>query len=658
MPPVRIIETNYNHALAEQLSWRLPLCDVIPQATGLLERTQLQPDVYIELPSGFPVILECKYDLAGHAKSVEAKALERLGLKSQKLGREVQVAIAVLYPAELRSHAGSQEQALATADLKYAVFTNRLDGPARFPAAGWLQGGLDSLANLVENMAVAEQPAADLPYQLERAIITGAGWLTDKTQPASPTEQKLGEILRLAPGERTTRTAVTIILNALVFHSSVAANYSGILSPDQLVSQANKKRRSLAQSDVLGVWDKIIEEINYGDVFAIATDLLRAISDDVRAPRMLHSLVGIAKQQAELAAQTAQDVAGQALNRLTSGEALPATRHTLPPAAALLAALAADRLSVDLADQQTIEGLRIADFACGSGGLLAAAYRELSQRAKRYGLDDEKLHKFMLEDGLIGADSRHAAVHLTVAALSAMHPITTYGRTRFQVVPYGHQPDGSFRVGTWQRNEAAHQTTLWDDTTLVSASDSAELCEPAGSSAESEVTDQSLDLVIMNPPRTGSTNLASQQTGQGSTARTAAGFIELGLAKLKPTGVLALVLPVSFSAGITWQHAREIIARECADITIISLASANPKQQSFSAGATGAEILLVATRRERLLPAKAYRHENWNWVNLASYPETIAAAAETAAAIGHTQQGAVKMAHRTIGRLVSEEPRL
>ena len=130
----RIGEINYNAALAAQLTRRLPRGKVTPQATGLLEPTQLMPDVYIHLPGSMPVILECKYDLPGYGQAVEAAAVKRLGLKSTNSGQTIQQAIAVLYPRELQLHSGLLEPALERTIFKYAVLFDNPDGPVRFPA--------------------------------------------------------------------------------------------------------------------------------------------------------------------------------------------------------------------------------------------------------------------------------------------------------------------------------------------------------------------------------------------------------------------------------------------------------------------------------------------------------------------------------------------
>ena len=696
MTPKHITEPNYNHALAEQLQRRLPGWEVTPQSTGVLEHVSQQPDVFIELPNGLPVVVECKYDLSGHAKAVAAEAVQRLGRSSNAQDHQVEQAVAVLYPAELRLRASGLEQALADTTLRYAAFSNSPGGPVRFPTTGWLQGGLDSLADLIENIAVDEPQIQDVRRQFERAITTGANRLVEFNHWDSPTIQNLAQVLRQPPGEQTTRMAVTIMLNALVFQANVADKHTGIQSVTQLLDQATQENRRLTQSDVLLCWREIINEINYRSVFVIAADALSAISSEARAAQMLEVLVGPAQQLASLTTQTVQDLAGQVLGRLVSDRKLLGTFYTPPPTAALLAGLAINRLTVDWGDQQAIEKLQIADVACGTGALLSAAQRQIFQRARRQGINDEKLHKALMEDMLVGADVLPAAVHITTTMLAAAHPKVPYDRTRTHIMPYGRQPDGSVRLGSLHLLQAARNPTLWDDHTPASGdsgnannnsnpSGDGGPGEPIGISTHLELPRQSLDLVIMNPPVTRKTAPPSNQTGPTSTAdftefglteadrrdmaaalrqlpghnpsQTASHsqasltihFTHLALELVKPGGVIALVLPAAFATAAAWSQTRTAIAQQCTHITLVTLTGADSQQQSFSADTARAELLLIATRRDQPLPDTSRQPEDWRWVTLTSRPDTPAAAAVAAAAIHRTPQGTLRLGPTAIG---------
>ena len=87
------------------------------------------------------------------------------------------------------------------------------------------------------------------------------------------------------------------------------------------------------------------------------------------------------------------------------------------------------------------QGLRVADFACGTGALLSAVYLRIQSRVRRRGIDDADLYSRMLEDVFVGCDIMPAAVHITAAALSSAHPSVDYTKTETHVMPFGPDED-------------------------------------------------------------------------------------------------------------------------------------------------------------------------------------------------------------------------
>ena len=72
----------------------------------------------------------------------------------------------------------------------------------------------------------------------------------------------------------------------------------------------------------------------------------------------------------------------------------------------------------------------------------------------------------------------------------------------------------------------------------------------------------------------------------------ASAFAALAHRKLKPGGVLALVLPLSAAAGLSWQGFRHMLAQGYTDLTVLSIA-ANGKDMSFSSDTGMAECLVI-----------------------------------------------------------------
>lgn len=666
-----ITETNYNTKLAEMLEARLPRWTVVPQATNVLQNASKEPDVFIELPSGLPLILECKYDEQGSLAQVESDAKGRLGQNTKSLGRLVEQSIAVLYPPELKTHAGPREQALAAATLKFAVFSMSEPGKhTRFPEADWLEGGIDDLADFVENVAVSEQMIREALDHFTNAINAAASRLTG-LRLASRTESKLGDVLHQAPGEQTTRMAMAILLNAMVFQSTVAANHDEVESISQLAAKARQMQRTLSQNDVLTVWQYILTDINYWPIFAIATEILFSIDDEAAAASMLQSLANSVDHLVQLTAQTVQDLAGQIFGRLISDRKFLATFYTLPASATLLAELAVSQLDVNWSDDKAVTSLKIADFACGTGALLSAAYRQVSQRYRRTGGNDEKIHRGMLENVLIGADIMPAAVHITASMLSSVHPNIDYTSTLTHVMPYGEQTDNTIKIGSLHLIKDNEAQTLFGDgsrvLTNVGEEEHSTLSAPHGE----------LDLVIMNPPFTsstgdqrtddvpmpafagfGSSKIAQakmvcelnkiykgidEPTAKHGNAGLATNFIDLAVIKAKAGGVVAFVLPSTFAAGDSWEKSRETIAKKCENVYVISIAAPTAKKSSFSADTNLAEVLVVATRREEDITDNYYAEEDWRWVSLTDRPSLPVVAVEISKQIAKFQLGEQKI---------------
>ena len=464
-----------------------------------------------------------------------------------------------------------------------------------------------------------------------------------------PIDRQLGQILRQVPSQQTTLLALVAVLNAMVFQSSVATIYDEVQSIAELAGKAANDGRSLALSDVLKVWREITEEINYRAVFDIATEALQAISEEPKATAVLQQLAGAAMELSQLTAPTIQQLTGQLFTRLVSNRKALDVWPTMTESATLLATLAVDQLPTDWASSAAVQAQRIADFACGTGTLLAATHRRISQLARRHGQDNQELHQRLMEDMLVGADIMPTAAYLTVATLSAEQPSTAYDRTRIHALPYGRQPDGSVKLGSLELISATRSPTLWGSLTQTSSG------EPAGSSGYLAVPDHSLDLVIMNPPRTAS---ATESAGVGG-GGTVSDFIALGLQKLKPHGVMALALPAAFMTGAAWEQDRTAIARLGTNVTVVSLAGSDAAgadgTAAAAAAAEAAEALVIATRRAQPAPDSASEAEDWLWITLNRQPASPTEAAVMAGVIKNARQESLlkpsplRLGHTEIG---------
>ena len=93
---------------------------------------------------------------------------------------------------------------------------------------------------------------------------------------------------------------------------------------------------------------------------------------------------------------------------------------------------------------------------------------------------------------------------------------------------------------------------------------------------------------------------ATKRLTDGTSAHGNAGegsiFLVLADRKLKPNGVLALVMPVSLMSGDAWEKSRALLAHEYGDLVLVSIAGADGADLSFSADTDIGECLIVCRK--------------------------------------------------------------
>ena len=482
----------------------------------LRDESARRPDIVIRHPGGLTVIVETEF---APARDVEDDARGRLGGIIADTGDAVEQAMAVRVPVTLRDVDQSRlPERIAAAAFDYCVFTAGPEGPVRWPVSGWLRGGVDDLAALVEQTALSERLIDRGMLILENVVREAAGRLRDDLERDYPAAlARIAAALHQEGGEQTLRMAMAIVTNALTFHIAIAAAH-GLPMLDELRGAHGR----LLKSEVLGSWRRILSEINYWPIFKIASEVLVPIPNGT-AQVVLDRLALGATHLHGIGAASTHDLSGQMFGRLITDRKFLATFYTLPPSAALLAELAAARLDVDWSDPDAITGLRIADLACGTGALLAAAYRAVAARHRRVGGDDEPLHRAMMERALIGADIMPAATHLTASTLSSTHPTVTFERTRIHTMPYGEQDsDGASgraaAIGSLDLILSDEQPSLFGTGAHVVQGTSEAIDIDTGVAYgrhgdEIRVPHESLDLVIINPPFKRSTGQEAESIG-------------------------------------------------------------------------------------------------------------------------------------------------
>ncbi len=659
----RTSEPAFNPALAEALRgkhprWREP-GRIGAEQTGVLRGHPAErPDIVIRHPGGAPVVVETEWEPAA---TVEDDARARLGAIVDADGEAVEQAIAVRAPLSLRGDQAALAARIAGAGFGYCVFTHREGEPAdpeRWPRSGWLHGGVDALAGLIEQASLSERRIEEGMRILEEGVRQAAARLRAGLEDQPYTRASIAAALRQEDGEQTSRMAMAIVANALTFHAGLAGPYG--LPP---IGELRGELGRMSKDRVLETWRYILAEVNYWPIFRIASDVLRPIRPGVAAA-VLERLRAVADELDGIGVTSTQDLAGQMFGRLITDRKFLATFYTLPTSSALLAELAVSRLDADWGRPEAVTGLRVADLACGTGVLLSAAYRAIAARHRRAGGDDEPLHRAMMEEALIGADIMPAATHLTASMLSGAHPAVTFGRTRVHTMPYGRQEEATGRpaaIGSLDLIASDAQPSLFGtgEHVLTGGGEAVEVGDYTQRGDEIRLPRESADLVIMNPPFTrplghegeidgrpvpvssfaGFDTSEDEQRAMAETLRgirrqltdvaghgyagLASNFIDLAHAKVKPGGVLALVLPVTVVAGEAWSAARDLLAKHYRGVTVVTIASTGQTARAFSADTTIGEALVLATKRDEPAVAGVAEAEAL-YANLYARPRSIA----------------------------------
>ena len=600
---------------------------VVAEQIGLIAgEPRLQLDILVRHPGGLPVALETEL---GAAPTVEKDAIDRLGKILSEDKKRIEQAIALRLPESLRKvNQGDLELELEKAQFELCIYSTRgkkhlpLEN-RRWPIKGWVRGGIDDLATIIEHTSLSENQIADSMEILDSGISDATSILMSRCkQYPDDTLKLIAGCLHQPPNEQTIKMAMAILANALVFHETIA----GVKNIPYLNSLRGNKGTPSA-SRILEVWDIIMDEVNYFPIFSIATEILGLMSKE-SAQGVLVELEKIVEELIVLGATSQHDFSGRMFQKLIEDRKFLATFYTLPTSATLLSELAVSRLTTNWNNSDQVTKLQVGDFACGTGALLNASYSAILSRFRRTGGDDSQIHQRMMEKVLIGADIMPAATHLTTSVLSSVHPRVEFFDTNIITMRYGGNIDDNGNedvfIGSLElfNDQQGFQSIL--DTTQEFVSGTSR-----GKKKYVELPHGSFDIVVMNPPFTRPTNheganrfvnnpafaglktKAEQQkrmaeklkkirpSGMASddNAGLATNFLDLANLKLKKGGILAFVIPATFASGDGWANVRKILEENYNDIVVVSIANGQNRASAFSADTSIGEVLIVGTKK-------------------------------------------------------------
>ncbi len=659
------------------------------------------PDITITATGRSPVIIEAKWmDVPEHL--VQEQARKHLRQRVNRQPHPIEAAIALRYPNRLRQ-ADDLDDALKNAkDLKYcAVYPQG----KRFPTTGWLTGSVIDLADLIHLVDVPEtafdKAAKNLETSINEAVTMFPPLKKLNEGPVHEIFKRLGltedskvkelnwEERRKAKRIQVGRIAGAIVANALLFQERIAAAYPDQDIPPihQLFGQPGKT----AQRAALAAWRKILE-INYWPIFDAAIQIIDVLTA-FPAGEVLRILAKAAERIHEDGLLYENDLTGHVFQKLIVDRKYLAAFYTLPTSAALLAKLAVAKMKdLDWSDADKIGQLKIADFACGTGALLSAVYDQIANRYERTGGNPADLHQALMEKVFHGFDVVHYATCLTASILSGKQPSIAYNDTNFGTMPYGRQKKiekkKEEKIEKKEEEKKKKKTEVKLGSLEFLGPSDQRIMFYTGDPAKAihgkrikrrriVVENNSLDLVIMNPPFTRTANIVKEKedeqdekgkrkrkkkpnraqsnraafsafgasdadqkemakrmsdltknTCYGFRGGIASAFAAIANQKLKPGGVLALVLPLTAGGGESWQKLRTLLAKHYEDIEVLSLATPKNYDVAFSADTGMADCLVIARKKSAYIPKSV--DIPTRFVSLRQRPNKLAAAGETA----------------------------
>ena len=610
------VEDAFNRALGGLLHPMLRSFEVRSENINVFRggASTKRPDVLLTAPGRSPVVIECEFRAGVR---VEREAIERLGQEVEGQVRSVEAAIAVAYPPQIRGVPDEQIiDAVERAELQYAVhYRNNL----RFPQRGWMRGSVADIAEMVNLVSVPQQSVERSIEALTHGIEVAATHLDEMSSARRAAARKVARIMEMPEGRQSRRIACSVLANALIFQEKLA----GVTEHYRQVSETSGPGVDNPKRETVEMWEEILGD-NYWPIFAIAKDVLGAIVNEYAAP-LLRTLTLAVEQVTDTGIDNTRDLAGHVFQKFVEDREYLATYYTLPTSASLLAQLAVAKMrDVDWADRSVIANLKVADFACGTGALLSAAYEQIWTRYERTGGNPAHIHREMMQNVLHGFDVVPAGVHITVSTLSGAQPTVPYKDSLVYRMPYGPLKTQDTATGSLEYLASGAQMTHSNYTNPAIGMSSRGA--RTSSSVIAEARNGTFDLVIMNPPFKSNTSHEgnepdvanpafsglernedeakamsnrAKRLARGTCAQGNAGlatlFAALAHLKVKPGGVIALVLPLSVSAGQSWSKFRETLGKEYTDVTVLSIANTKSRM-SFSADTGMAECLVVARR--------------------------------------------------------------
>ena len=581
------------------------------------------PDLKIDV-GGLKIILEAEYS---SRRGAEKDADNRLHDKSQP-----DIIGALSYSEIFRSDFNGAIQTGAQLDF---AFKEQSQGEGGWENR-WRTGNVYDLAQLLRRPhAIVKMPHDEIGEAVQ--IIKTA--LTDfASGMETPRREKLAKLLqaslpvadkeREVAAEQSARLAGLILIGAFLFQWALADNNIACEKSKRKVPNPAEYQNIPSISTVIADWQFILNNINYAAIFRIAVSVLNDGGIGGREARRLRNAAHDVKD----IARDGVDLMGVMYHELLAELAKPlGAYYTTIPAATMLSALALSPQKWDIQWTKNIRDFRMADLACGSGTLLAAACGQVRDNAMRTYMKSfldqdaapissdkilKKIHRDLLENSVWGYDVLETAVHLTATTLGLIAPDVDFRKSHIYCATIGKKSSGVALAGSFQLLDSDQVNRSLFDADIDPPNKRITHVESGEETSEPLPL---LDLCIMNPPfvvgrkNAPSYSFLSPNDAQAvrdkmkalanrhnfANAGLGPGFITLGEKYTKENGRMAFIMTSTLTNGRSsaWTKARKQIEKTC-DLEYLVI-SREPGRPNFSFNTNKQECMFIARKRKK-----------------------------------------------------------
>ena len=609
------------------------------ERTGrVVGKKSMRPDIIVEI-DGSAVVVETEYHPAAE---LNTDVLKTFGEEIVGLGRPTAI-VGIILPVMLKHCNENELNDVITKQTDFQYYIQHMDG-STFPTDGYLRGSITDIMAAIH--------LSSIPWErIEKCVEmmkNGIQQISYKLKYVnSAIQDDICFHIRQKPSQQTWNMASLVLLNAGIFYEELASHRNDVTPTEKI-----RILGILDQSMAVRAWDDVLANIDYIPIFKNAVEILRSLPSGVAAD-ILDIISKTVSRVMAMKVSKSGDVYGLLYQSMLTDRRNVAAYYTRPEAATLLASLVMPTSNEDIwQDENRIRGLRIADFACGTGMLLTAAYSYIIDHAP---YDAAAMHSHIMEKCLYGYDILPTATHLTVSNLAGLFSDKAFDWTNIYTMPIGKVAGGSgYNLGSLD--------IIKDSVKFVKAG---ERHGGHGTRDTKMATIQhnSCDYIVMNPPYVRATNhgggrtdpvppfavfgilpkeqlemadinkkLYSNTCSHGH-AGLASYFMAICDKKLKPGGVMGLILPSTIASGSSWSKIRIMMNEWYDDVTLISVGFGDG---TYSSDTSMNEIMLIASK----LDVKRIRSSKPLRIKLAlvdKMPESRLMALEIAKKIKSTQ---------------------